>query len=121
LLGQTQLHHSLLLEVGVAVLDTQAVLALDPNVDDDLEYLSKIEARHFRFQESCHIPNKAPWLPNCYNQPEKFMFCSTEFIWREQLQDVSSKLLCHPNDKNKGRLRQVHLITQGGEHDLLAI
>jgi hypothetical protein len=56
-----------LLEVGVAILDTRAVLELDPTVDDDFAYLAKIEVRHLRFQESCHIPNTAPWLSADYD------------------------------------------------------
>jgi hypothetical protein len=45
------------------------------------------------------------------------MFGSTEFIWREQLQEAFTKMLCRPDDKHEGKNRSVHFVTHGGDHD----
>ncbi|KIW05157.1 uncharacterized protein PV09_03708 [Verruconis gallopava] len=107
-----------ILEVGIARLDTRNVYNLDPETHDDLEYLKHIEAYHFRFQEVYHMRNTARWLSADYDRADRFLYGKSEIITREQLQSVISQLLHVQDTQNQGAYRDVHMITQGGTHDL---
>lgn len=110
------------LEAGVALLDTRDVYHLDAATATDFDYIKMITVVHFRFNESCHIKNKAPWLGDCYNRADKFQYGATEYISRDQIQPAFEKLLRVPDDRNPGKLRELHVITHGGDnHDFNVI